>query len=335
MLTRIVFKSSPNDLFNRLSELAFYVRQYKIDLFCSHTVTKILPTVLMFKFLNVPIVLELHGIFTGYVASTHEFLQPIERNWKIFRLADGLVVLSRVFERFWKNLGCNAYYIPNPLPPEGFGFRRDPSVNRKTILWVGRIVEAKGVREIIPIMREVIRKVPNAKLRVLGAVGDPYLFEELKSEIKSARLKKCIEFCGYQLDVRQFYATADVMLTTSPAEGFSFTIAESKLFALPMVCYELPYLELLRSGGGYISVRQGDASTAASAIAEILSNDELRLQMSTAARKSIEPFIGHDFAGDWKRVFDDAINGRRAIDMNFEANQIELLLMNEIWKLLR
>ena len=330
-IKRIVLRTDPNDLIARLTELASYVMQFKIDLFCSHSVTKILPTVLLFKFLDIPIVLGLHNIFTSYVASRHPFLQPRELNHKIYRLADGLVVLSRVFETFWRNIGCKAHYIPDPIPNDVGDFKRNPLLNRQTILWVGRLVEPKGVRAIVPIMQEVAKRLPNAKLRVLGGISDEELFRELVGQIKAARPELNIEFCGYHLDVRKFYEEADVMLSTSPAEGFSLTIAESKLFALPLVCYELPYLELLRERRGYIGVRQGDAVAAASAIVDILSDEQLRMRMSLEARQTIEPFLNYDLAGAWRNVFNSASNVCW-IERNFEVEQLELLLMKEIWR---
>ena len=99
-----------------------------------------------------------------------------------------------------------------------------------------------------------------------------------------------------------------------------------------MVCYELPYLELLRDGRGYINVAQNDAARAAAAIVEILTDDQLRARLSKDARESIEPFLNYNFADAWKQVFDDVIRNRRRVENNFEFEQIELLLMNEIWK---
>ena len=315
----------------RLTELEDCINRFKIDVFCSHSVTRVLPMVLLCKVTGMPLVLELHGIFTTYVASRHALLQPRDKNHKIIRLADATVVLSRVFETFWRNLGCNAHYIPNPLPLSDIEFKRDPMVNRKVILWVGRIVEAKGIRAIVPIMREVVRREPQAKLRVLGGMGDEDLFNELLDRIRAEGFEDHIEFCGFHLDVRSFYESADVMLTTSPSEGFSFTIAESKLYSLPLVCYEMPYLELLRDGRGFISVRQGDAIGAAAALVEILNDDRLRVRLSKEARESVEPFLEYDFAGAWKMIFDEAFKGRRVVDKNFEVEQIERLLLHEIW----
>lgn len=332
---RINLRSDPHKPSERLTELETYVRRFSIELFCSHAVTKILPTVLFFKLIDVPIVLGLHGIFTSYVASRHPLLQPVDKNHKVFRLADGLAVLSRVCEKFWRELGCNAHYIPNPIPDVPPDAPLDRMRRRGTILWVGRIVEAKGVRALVPIMRELVRLVPSAKLRVLGAIGDEELFKELCNQIKAARLEKNIEFCGWHLDVQRFYREADVMLSTSPAEGFSLAIAESKWFALPLVCYELPYLELLRDGRGVISVRQNDARAAAQALARVLTDDRLRIKLLVEARRSREPFLHYDFIDAWRKLFDASMRGLRSSEKNFESEQIEVILLKEIWRSMR
>ena len=49
--------------------------------------------------------------------------------------------------------------------------------------------------------------------------------------------------------------------------------------------YELPYLELVQDGKGYISVPQGDKNAVGAALVKILQNHDLRKRMSIEAKK--------------------------------------------------
>jgi|GEM_PF-2522929 len=52
-----------------------------------------------------------------------------------------------------------------------------------------------------------------------------------------------------------------------------------------MVMYEIPWLELTRSGRGYMAVSQGDTVAAANAIIKLLDDVEYREKMGGEARK--------------------------------------------------
>ena len=109
---------------------------------------------------------------------------------------------------------------------------------------------------------------------------------------------------------------------TSSSESFCNVIMESKLYGVPLVMYELPWLELLKGGEGYIAVRQRDTLAAAEAVVNVLSNQSLREKMSKESFDSIEPFLRHDVYSDWKRVFDEMnqINRRERREAKNESD---------------
>lgn len=324
-LKRVVINTPYTNFLGRLEELEGYVKEYEIDLFCSHAYYGQFPPlfqILFFKLLNVPVVMEMHNIFTVIV--------PFSRKLdKVYRLADGVINLSRVDKVFWDNHGCNCYYIPNPIYKDMVdkNYKRNPRVNRKTILWIGQFNNQKQPLEIVPVMKEVVKYIPDAKMNVVANPTDRQLFEKVQADIKENSLEKNIELCGFHLNVKPFFESADVMLMTSVVEGFPYIVIEDKLYQLPLVCYELPYLEFFRDGKGYISVRQYDRQAAAMAIVKILTDDDLRCKLSVEARESIQQFIDYDIAGAWKQVFGDIEAGIRHNEKNFEMEQIELLMM--------
>lgn len=98
------------------------------------------------------------------------------------------------------------------------------------------------------------------------------------------------------------------MLITSSYEGFLLTLAEGKSYGLPCVMYELPYLELIRDGKGFVAVKQQDSKAAAQAVIDLLLDTEKRLAMGKAARESMEQFAAFDIASAWKTVFSSSIH---------------------------
>ena len=325
---RITIKTPYSNFLGRLEELTSYVDEYKIDLFFSQAYYgNFAPhlQILFFKLLGVPVLMEMHANFMMIAPFTYK----VE---KVFRLADGIITLSRTDKMFWQNFDCNTYYIPNPIHCKNKdGNELKPKINKKIILWVGRLTAIKQPMEIIPIMTEVVKHVPDAKLNILGE-ADPKEFDldRFKFEIKKNSLENNIKLCGHSLDVNSYYKAANLVLMTSALEGFSFVVAETKINALPLVCYELPYLEFFREEKGYLSVPQNDTHAAAMSIVKILTDDDLRQKMSVESRESIQPFIDYDLLGAWKKVFNNVEAGIRYEEKNFEIQQVEKMLLQNI-----
>lgn len=329
MFEHVVFTTPISLIFSRLNEWQMFIQKHDIDLIVSHLRHPMFdPFVqsLFFRLSGVKIVIELHSSIKHF-----EFRLPRAISYNV---SDAMIVLSNVRRQFLGNLGVNAYYIPNPLTISDKNFKgRNPKKVSNTLLWVGRIDYDKNPFAIVPIIREVKEKIPDVKLKLLGTADDPNYLNAFRQSIAANGLEQNIELCGYHTDVAPFYKAADLLLFTSPMEGFSLVIAESKFYELPLVLYELADTELLRDGKGYISVPQGDSHAAAQAVIKILTDKNFRCKLSAQARESLQPFINYDIAGAWKKVFEDLENDSLVPSHSFANEQIQKMLLEEIFLL--
>jgi len=307
---RIVLKNLAwQDLENRLLEYPNYIKQYNIDLMfynSLHYGIEMFYETLFFKLLGIQVIAEVHNTFLHYIDRKIK----IANEWaQIFRMMDKTIVLSHTDERYWKIYDNNPKYIPNPIEngkiiwnmPIMFKKR-----NGKTILWIGRAnAKEKHLNDTIDIMYEVQKKIPNFVLKIVGETED---LLDYKKAIKEKKLDNNIEFYGYHSDVGKFYEESDLMLMTSEFEGFPMVLAESKIYGVPTVMYELSYLELTRDMRGIIEVPQHDKKAAADSIVKILSNDKLRHRMSIDAKRSLYSFVFYDTQNAWKEIFDEISN---------------------------
>ncbi|WP_196243087.1 glycosyltransferase [Selenomonas ruminantium] len=225
---------------------------------------------------------------------------------RMYRILDGLVVLSRMDELFWSVFGCRTRYIPNPCPALPSSNSCHSKKNGRTIIWIGRRNQKyKRICDTVLIMREVLKKIPDAKLLIVGDkvndADDARFFSLLQRE----KIESHIEICGWQKDVGSFYSFADVMLFTSPGEGFPMVVAEAMQHALPIVMYDLPYLELVRSGRGVISVKQGDICGAAEALTKVLCDEDVRKRLSLEALENIREFEHWNIDELWKDMLEN------------------------------
>lgn len=333
---RIVLKYKYHEnLSARLEEFQYYINIYSIDIMCYHNrfwESSFFYEMLFLKLQGISVLVELHLMFLMLINMKNGLS---DKYHKIYRLADKTIVLSKENEAFWRALGVDAIYIPNPIEngkdlfmqPIRYKLRKG-----NTVLWIGRIEHTvKQVFDTVSIMRKVVTIIPSVKLKIVGDALDGKVLDHLKWLIHQNDLEKNIELCGYHTNVEEFYERADVMLMTSKVEAFPFIVAESKLYGIPLVLYELPYLELLKNGQGYKSVKQGDYQSAANEIIKLLTDDSYRLNMSLQAKESIRFFVEYDLNEAWDNVFKN-INDEEKPIVDTTLQNIEKLLLEIIWK---
>lgn len=292
----------------------------KIMLYQAASVNYLIYDFLYFKSLGLNFILTKHEYSTNAVMS----ISPMfHRRFEVFRIIDVITVLSRADEVFLRLMGANAVYVPNIIdkmePFEKLG---------NEVLWLGRLeLSSKQYLDVIQIASVVKQKIPGVKFLVACA-GEERAMEVIEENIDKFDVRDNIELVPFITDVERYYARARIHLVTSVTESFPMTITESKSFGIPLVLYDLPHLELLKDGKGYISVPQNDIFSAANAIVKILTDDEYCNQLSAEAAESILKFKNFDF----EEVWSDIINKIACGDSAFEQSHISEKEMSDLLK---
>ncbi|RKM60412.1 glycosyltransferase [Butyrivibrio sp. CB08] len=313
------------DFYNDIEERYQILKEKKINIACFHFPYEgalLYYEALLCKLMGVKTFVEAHTSFINALRQRGGLFE----NKKIYTLVDKLVVLSKTDELFWRDNGVEAQYIPNPFPIKELGIEIKQEKN--VLLWVGKLDQKyKRVFDLIPIVARVKSIIPDVKLYIVGATVDEKEGKYFKQQIAEKKLENNIIFCGFVSDVDSYYQMASVMLMTSPGEGFPMALAEAKTNGLPVVMYDLPYLELVKDGKGVVTVKQGDIKSFADEVVSLLTDDDRREELSKQARKSAEYFMNYNIVGAWKNVF-EGISDEEIVS---EAQDQERAL---IWKLL-
>ncbi len=284
-----------------------------IDLLFYHAAVAkdLLYEVLLTKTLGIPFVLTVHEMFSQSMVDSN--LQIIARPY-IYKLIDKVTVLSNTEKIYWNTFGIEAVYIPNP-----FDEFQVQEKEKDYILWIGRLeIRQKQYLHAIRIMREVVKFIPDAKMKLVGHEVTPGSMKSVMHEIKKWDLGNNIEVCKFQKNVNEFYERAKIHLLTSAFESFPMTIIESKSYGVPMILYDMPYLEILRGGKGYIAVKQDDIRGAALNVVELLSNEGKRSELGREALESIEGFKKQDLSILWQDVISQIAKGKEQSSLPFD-----------------
>lgn len=257
--------------------------------------------VLVAKSLGIPVVVGWHNIFDTRIRNPGD-LHLANVRFSGYKYADLVTVLSTVDKLWFRDRGVAARVVYNPLTFDSLPEKVAPLAGR-TVVWVARAERhQKRLDLAIQMFPLVLARVPDAKLLIVG--GGPDL-EWAKEYARSLGIAKHVEFTGYTTDVAKHLARSDVHILTSEFEGWCLALGEAWAYGVPSVMFELPYLEYVQSGKGYIPVEMLDISGMADAVSKLLLDSDLRKNLGREAREVIEEFDKVSVKDEWRRIFDD------------------------------
>lgn len=178
--------------------------------------------------------------------------------------------------------------------------------NKKKVLFVGRLVEKKGLRYLIQAMEGI-----DADLII---VGDGPLREELVELSKAHNVNA--EFLGAKAkeDLKIIYASADIFVVPSVAakdgdmEGLPTVIIEAMASELPVIAYNTGGIAdiIIDEKNGFL-LKERDVEGLREKINELIRNEELCTYISSQAKQTSEKYdyerIGEKYREVMEKVF--------------------------------
>lgn len=208
------------------------------------------------------------------------FLNMLKRF--VVRRSAATTVVSGVMKEELGRIGINARGVE--VQPMGVDLRNrflpDLSVPRSTdeILFVGRLVEKKGVRHLIDAMPAVITSFPGAHLTIAGFGPEE---ATLRAQVRQRGLDDQVRFVGAvpQAELPALYRRAAVLVApfvqaaSGDQEGLGLVSIEAIGCGCPVILSDLPATrDVLANSSGFMYVPQGDSSALAKVIQSVLAS---------------------------------------------------------------
>lgn len=300
------FSTSAKAKVHRFDKLSRRLKEDKVDAFVHQAWLSecLLWDILAAKVNNIPVIEYTHSVFSCVLHDGNAYyMRQFCQLPHIYHLIDIALALSETNRAYWSNFVPSVRTVCNPCAMEfpETAVKRVPH----SIVWVGRISPEKNVMDTIEILNDVRKQVPDATLTIVGKADEywePY-YKSVVARIKELKLEDAVTFAGFHKDVAHFYMEAEYYLCTSEYEGFSLSIAESKMAGIPCVMYEMPYLLFAEQNKGLVSVRQGDASAAALALIGMMKNPAQWKKMALEAKESAKVLDIATVEKVWKDIF--------------------------------
>lgn len=177
----------------------------------------------------------------------------------------------------------------------------------KTVIFVGQLIERKGVSELLEAWREVASAVPDANLLF---AGDGLLSEVVKREaaIHSPR----VTYLGVRKDVAELMRASDALALPSRNESFGNVLIEAMASGLPVVTGRTGLALQIALDGVVGRVVDGQApASIACALREILASPALRAEFGRRGRMAAEQYDIRQVARDYLSLYSSMLDERR------------------------
>jgi len=203
--------------------------------------------------------------------------------------------------------------LPTPAPRGGHRTARTPL----TVLFVGRLVERKGVSHLVD---AASRLLPSVDVRLV-IVGDGPERARIEARIREKGLDGRVAVRGRvsEAELQAAYAAADAFVLPAvidrrgDTEGLGVVLLEAMNFGVPVVASEIGGItDIVEPGVSGLLVQPGDAAALAGALKRLASEPALAARLGDAGRRRLrERFTWEAIARRWVEVYNAAVAHRR------------------------
>jgi len=223
---------------------------YLFDIVIAHDWLSAMGGIAIRRELDMPLVFHVHSTEKGRtMGNGSEVVSNIEL--RAAQTADMIVTVSNAMKEELIGLGFPAEKIQvvyNGVDPQKYN--RDEVSNEKVqairqqyglkdddvmVLFLGRLVWVKGIDKLIAAMPQVLEKLPNAKLVIVG-LGD--MREYLEKMVQNLKLQEKVQFRFEFIPEEEriaHYAACDVAVFPSVYEPFGIVALEAMSMQKPVV----------------------------------------------------------------------------------------------------
>ncbi|MBR5515675.1 MAG: glycosyltransferase family 4 protein [Clostridia bacterium] len=237
-----------------LRQIKRIIKENKINLIHCHTpvggVLGRLAPVLCCK--NKPkVIYTAHGFhfYKGAPLINNIAYQAVERFLALF--TDTLILINKEdylkAKRFLLRKKTEVYQIPgigldlDMFTPVTFEEKRGAreglgiGENEYFVLSVGEMNENKNHRTVIEAIKKIKEKSLVDKDIVYGICGDGFFREDIEQYVQKNSELEGVRFYGYQCDIKEYYAAADLTVFPSKREGLGMAGLESLAMGIPVI----------------------------------------------------------------------------------------------------
>lgn len=223
---------------------------------------------------------------------------------RVERQADVVVTLTKGDAQEWRQ-AKRVEVIPNFTVMK---VNRLSDVTAKRVIAVGRLEWQKGFDRLIDVWQLVGNKHPGWTLDIFGSGT---LEGDLQQLIQAKGLKN-IALHPFTPNIADEYVQSSIFALSSRFEGFGLVLLEAMQAGLPCVTFDCPFgpSDVVADGESGFVVPDGDVARFANRLCQLIEDEELRHQFSTASVARARLFDVDVVMKQWKELLEEGGVGK-------------------------
>ncbi|MGB6464509.1 MAG: glycosyltransferase family 4 protein [Nitrosotalea sp.] len=186
------------------------------------------------------------------------------------------------------------------------------SPDKKIILFVGRLVEVKGIEYLIRALKEIEAIDPH-----LIIVGEGILLTQLQNLTRSLGLESKVTFygganheeLGWLYDISDVFVLPSVEDSKGTIEGLGLVVVEAMESGLPVIGTSLGgILDTIKHEKTGLLVKQKDPVEIAKAIERVMLDDNLRKKLIKNSKEIVKEFSPEIIAKQYYNIFQKIVS---------------------------
>ena len=245
-----------------------------------------------------PLVAESHSIFR--ITMCHKGLKNRFFSFmyqKGLSKAQVIVSLTEDDAVEWRKIHSCVKVIPNMVHLNKGALS---SLDKKSVIWVGRLENQKRPMEMIEIWQKVYPQYPDWHLYMYG---EGEMLHEL--EDTSCSLDMNIHICCPTEQIFDRYRSSSILVSTSLFEPFGLVIPEAMSCGLPVVAYDSPFgpASIISDGSNGFLVKMDDREMMIRKMCMLMDDRSLRQRMGSFAYESSLRYSDDRIMPLWEKLF--------------------------------
>jgi len=282
---------------------------------------------------GIPYIFTFHTLWEDYIQNYAPLLnekisKKIGRDIVKFYLksADYIIAPTRRIVQTVKDYGIDSFVeqIPTGISNSMYNLDNDvlekqkdvlynkfPEIkNKRILLFAGRVAKEKNISFLLPVLKEVNKRVSAENQAILLIAGDGLYMPELKDLVQSENLQDSVFYLGYieRQSLASLYKIADVFTFPSKTETQGLVTVESMAMGLPVVAIgEMGTVDVMQGDNGGFMVPE-DVDIFAEKVSLLLSDSSVYEQKVQECLKWSKQWTISSLTDKLEKAYEHCIN---------------------------
>lgn len=250
------------------------------------------------KFFKRKVVIHIHGGgFKEYYESNTCFVH------KNLLKCDIIVALTQYWKEYFNDLGFeNVIIVPNIVDSPVIQEKKYKD-GKTHILYLGLITKAKGIYDLLDVIRKHKAELENKTTLHIGGNGETTTLQNI---IKEHSLSQIVKFEGWVSGDKkvELLSNTDVFILPSYTEGLPISILEAMSYCLPVITTPVGGIpEVIENGENGLLFVPGNKEALYKAIDKLATDKELRKEMGEISYQKVQPHFPENVSNKLEEIY--------------------------------